>query len=139
MEPRDAVVREVCGAQASIQQKSTIMRVDWQHLIEDHQWLGLLRPFIFVKNLYVSKELVPSIVSGLQELIGDRTKVLPILQNIFLEGPQPLGPVQEGIGQFVAARELTRHPITVSFEDSILDCDRYPELLLYEHHPLSVL
>jgi hypothetical protein len=82
-----------------------------------------------VKNFYVSEEFVPSIVSALQELIGDRTsEVLPVLQNIFLEGPQPSGPGQEGIGQFVAARQLTRHPITVSFRDWIPRQDRFFEL-----------
>jgi len=104
-------------------------RVNWQYHIENHQWLGLLHPFIYVKNLYVSEEFVPSIVSALQELIGDRTtEILPILQNIFLERHELSGPVQEGIGQFVAARQLTRHPITVSFKDSIPEHDRYPEL-----------
>jgi len=103
--------------------------VDLQHFIGNHQWLGLLRPFVYVKNLYVSEEFVPSIVSALQELIGDRTtEVLPILQNIFLEEPQPSGPVQEGIGQFVSARQLIGHPITVSFRDIIPKQDRYPEL-----------
>jgi hypothetical protein len=78
--------------------------------INNHQWLELLRRFIYVKDLYVSKEFVPGVVSALQELIGDRTtEVLPILKNTFLEGFQAPGPVQEGIGQFVAARQLTRH------------------------------
>jgi hypothetical protein len=104
-----------------------LMRVDWQYCIENHQWLELLRPLIYVKNLYVSEEIVPSVVSALQELIGDRTtEVLPVLQNIFLEGLQPSGPVQEGIGQFVAARQLTR-PITVSFRDSVPKQDSYSE------------
>ena len=102
---------------------------DWQNFIENHQWLGLLRAFIYVKNLYVSEEFIPSVVSALQELVGDQTtEVLPILQNIFLEGPQPSGPIQEGIQQFVAARQLTRHPITVSFRNHIPEKDRYPEL-----------
>jgi hypothetical protein len=100
--------------------------VDWQYYIENHQWLELLRPFIYVKNLYVSAEFVPGVVSALQE--HRTTEVLPILQNIFLEGLQPSRTVQEGIRQFVAARQLTRHPITVSFKDSIPEKDRYPEL-----------
>ena len=93
------------------------------------QWLRLLRPFTYVKNLYVSKEFVPSIVPALQELIGYRTtEVLPILQNIFFEGLQPPDPVQEGIGHFVAARQLIRRPVTVSFGDRVPKQDRYPEL-----------
>jgi len=102
---------------------------DWHDYIEDHQWLGLLRPFIYVKNFYVSEEFVPRIAPALQELIGDRTtEVLPILQNIFLEGLEPSGPVEEDIGQFVAARQLTRHPITASFRDSIQKQGSFDEL-----------
>jgi hypothetical protein len=102
---------------------------DWHDYIENHPWLDLLRPFIYVKNLYVSEKFVSSIVSALQELIGHRTtEVLPALQNIFLEGLQPSGLVKEDIGQFVAARQLTRHPITVSFRDSIPKQARYYEL-----------
>jgi hypothetical protein len=105
------------------------MFIDGEYLVENYQWLGLLRPFIYVKNLYVSEEFVPSIVDALQKLVGDRTtEVLPILQNIFFEGPQPSEPVQEGIGKFVAARQLIRHPTSVSFRDSIPKQDRYPEL-----------
>ena len=51
----------------------------------------------------------------LQELVGGRTTgVLPILQNIFLEGLRPSGPVQEAIGQFVAARQVAGHPVIVT-------------------------
>ena len=39
---------------------------------------------------------------------------IPTLQNIFLEGHPSSGPVQEGIGQFVATRQVTRHPVAVS-------------------------
>ena len=103
--------------------------MDWQGFIEDHQWPGLLRPFIYVKNLYVSEEFVPSVVSALQELVRDQTtEVLPTLQNIFSEGLQPSGPVEERIGQFVAARQLTGHPITVSFRDSIPRQNRYSDI-----------
>lgn len=105
--------------------------MDWQGFIEDHQWPGLLRPFIYVKNLYVSMEFVPSIVSALQELVGDQTtEILPILQNILLEGRRPSGHIQKRIEQFVAARQLTGHPTTVSFRDSIPKQDRYSELFL---------
>jgi hypothetical protein len=68
-----------------------------------------------VKNLYLSKEFAPHIVPALQELVGGRaTEVLPTLQNIFLEGLQPSEPAQEGIQQFIAARQFTSHPIAVS-------------------------
>jgi hypothetical protein len=68
-----------------------------------------------VKNFYLSKEAVPYIAPVLQELVGGRTtEVFPTLQNIFLEGLKPRGPVQEGIRQFVAARQVTSHPIAVA-------------------------
>jgi hypothetical protein len=84
-------------------------------MVEDVEWLDLLHPFRAVKNLYLSKESARRIVPALQELVGGRvTEVLPALQNIFLQGPEPSGPVQEGIEKFVVARQATSHPIVVS-------------------------
>ncbi len=83
--------------------------------IEDTLWSELLLPFPAVKNLYLSKCLAPSIAAALQEIVG--MEVLPSLQNIFVEGCEPLGPFRENIGQFVVARELSGHPITISVWD----------------------
>jgi hypothetical protein len=87
--------------------------------VEITLWLDLLRPFIAVKNLYLSVEFVPRIAPALQELVGGRTtEVLPTLGNIFLEVSwfSSLGPlrVHKGIEKFVAARQLTNRPVTVS-------------------------
>ena len=88
---------------------------DWRDNIENTLWVELLHPFLGVKNLYLSEELALRIAPALEELVGSRTmEVLPFLQNIFLKGLQPSGPVEEGIVKFVAARELSGHPITVS-------------------------
>ena len=88
---------------------------DWKDIVDYVQWLELLHSFTTVKNLYLSKELVPCVVPALQDLVrGRTTEVLPNLQNIFLEEPEESGPVQEGIEKFVAARQVTGHPITVS-------------------------
>ncbi len=77
------------------------------------QWLELLRPFTAVKILCISEEYQPTIASALQELVGGRTtEVLPSLQNIFLDRFEP--PFQEALGQFVAARQLSNHPVAVS-------------------------
>jgi hypothetical protein len=87
----------------------------WQDNIENALWLELLRPFRAVKNLYLTKRFAPRIVPGLKELVGSRaTEVLPNLQNIFLQGLEPSGPVQEGIRQFVATRQVTGDSIAVS-------------------------
>jgi F-box-like len=87
----------------------------WQYTIENALWLGLLLPFSSVKNLYLSRQVTPHIGPALQELVGiGTTEVLPALQNIFLEELQPSGPAQEGIGKFVAMRQVASHPIAVS-------------------------
>jgi hypothetical protein len=86
----------------------------WKDSVENDQWLGLLRPFTAVKNLYISEEFQENMVDALQELVGGRTTdVLPSLQNIFLEKFEQSGAFQEAIGQFVAVRQLSGHPIAV--------------------------
>ena len=94
------------------------------------KWLGLLRPFAAVKNLYLSEQVVPCIVPTLKELVGSRTtEVLPALQEIFLEQYQPSGSAQEGVenfAAFAAARQATNHPITVTQvrkKGGYSDCD----------------
>jgi len=91
-------------------------RPDWQEDIESNQWLELLHPFTAVKDLHMSQEIVPRITPALRELVDGEgvAEVLPALQSVLLEEPLSLGPVQEAIGQFVAARQLAGHPITVS-------------------------
>ena len=101
-------------------------RPRWQDNIENDQWQELLRPFTTVKNLYLSKGLVPRIALALQEVIGQRpTEVLPALQVLLLEPeepcllglieePHPSGPVEENIEKFVALRQLSSHPIAIS-------------------------
>jgi len=88
---------------------------DWQDNVENTLWLESLRSFVAVKNLYLSEEFGPRIAPALQKLVGERTaEVLPTLENIFLQGFQPSGPLYEGIEEFVAARRLTSRPVTVS-------------------------
>jgi hypothetical protein len=89
--------------------------------IENTLWLQLLLPFTAVKNLYLSKEFAPGIAAGLQELVGSRVaEVLPSLRNIFVEGfKPPMG----SFGQFVAARQLSGHPIAISVWECASDDD----------------
>jgi hypothetical protein len=87
----------------------------WQDDVETGQWLELLHPFTAVKYLYLCKKLPPLIAPTLQELVGEReTEVLPALQTILLQETLSSGPVPETIGKFVAERELSSHPITLS-------------------------
>jgi hypothetical protein len=90
-------------------------QLDWKDGIENGLWLQLLHPFTAVKKLYLSEEIAPRIGPALQELAeGRTTEVLPTLQNIFLERLESSRPVQEGIGKFVAARQVASRPISVS-------------------------
>jgi hypothetical protein len=95
--------------------ESSNSRLKWQDDIEGSQWLELLQPFTAVKNLYLSKEIAPRIAPSLQELVGGRTtEVLPALQTLSLEKPDPGLFEEEGIMKFVAARQLSNHPVAIS-------------------------
>ena len=83
------------------------------------QWMELLRLFIAVKNLVLDEQALLSVASALQELVGERVmEVLPALQNILLESSPPSGPVPECIGKFIAARELSGHPVVVRHQET---------------------
>jgi hypothetical protein len=85
--------------------------------IENSLWLQLLPPFTAVKNLHLSKGFASGIAAALQELVGARiTEILPSLQNILVDQFEPSsGPFRKNIGQFVAARQLSDHPVAISF------------------------
>ena len=88
--------------------------------------VGNFRLFRTVKNLYVTKEFARYIFPSLKKLVGERVAdVLPALENFFLERLQtPAGwePVhwQKAIGPFVAARQLSGHPVAISRWDGIV-------------------
>ncbi len=86
----------------------------WPDEIQHSHWLQLLHFFTGAEYLYVSQKLSPCISPILQELVGERTmEVLPALQNLFFHEFEFLwGPTD--IGDFIAARELSGHSITVS-------------------------
>ena len=81
--------------------------------VENSLWLDLLQRFA-AKNLYLGEKFAKRIGPALQELVeSGMSEVLPTLRNIFLEGFQTLGPVQEAIQQFVATRQAS-YPLAVS-------------------------
>jgi hypothetical protein len=88
------------------------LRSGWKDNIEIMQWLEIFRPFIAARSLYVSATFARCIAPTLQEFIG--ANLLPALERLFVEGLQPSGPIQEAIGQFVAARQFLGHPVAVS-------------------------
>jgi hypothetical protein len=82
--------------------------------IDSSLWLELLRLFISVQSLSVSKKLVRPIVSALGQLIdGMAIEVLPALRSLSLEGLEPHGPVREAVKSFVAARQLSDRHIDI--------------------------
>ena len=80
------------------------------------EWLNLLQRFTAVKNLYLTKEFASVIAHILQDRAGERTMVLPALENVFIELQQS-GSVHEAIGKFAAARQLSGHPIVINHWD----------------------
>jgi len=92
---------------------------DWENnILQNGQWLQLLHPFIAVKDLYISEKFAPLVAPALQELVGERvTEALPALECLFLDGLRASGPVRDAIRPFVAARQLSTHPIVASYWD----------------------
>jgi hypothetical protein len=101
--------------------KIAVYSHNWQGEVEAIQWQELLHPFSAVKKLTLkSEDLIRLVAPALQELAGERaTEVLPALQNLVLDVKdwRPLGPVKEAIEQFIAARQLCGHPVTVHYWD----------------------
>jgi len=82
--------------------------------VGNDQWLDLFRFFSAARNLYLSEGLAICVTPALRELVGEGvTEVLPALQNLFIINFESSGLIKEAIGEFVAARELSGHPVIV--------------------------
>jgi F-box-like len=91
--------------------------LNWEDDMDPSQWLELFHPFIAVRDLCVAKQFVPFVTAALQDLTGERTmEVLPVLNNLSLEGFEAPGPVQQAIKPFVSARQISGHPIFIQSE-----------------------
>ena len=94
-------------------------RSHWQDDMEIAQWLEPLRPFISVKHLVLSTNLIRLLAPALQVIAEESmTEALPALERLSLRGQQPSGPVKEAIGKFIATRQLFRRPITADDGDN---------------------
>lgn len=79
------------------------------------QLLEVFHPFTAAKNLYVGDKSQSHIARALRQFVwGRMTEVLPSLQNIYLEGFDPLLCIQAGVREAISARRLSHPPITVS-------------------------
>jgi hypothetical protein len=82
--------------------------------IESVQWLEIFQQFTAVKHLSAPRGFLESIALFLQELVEERVlDALPALERLSLIGLRSSGPAQEAIGKFVAARELSGHPVAI--------------------------
>jgi hypothetical protein len=84
--------------------------------MENARWLELLDQFTSLKSVYLFGQLVRGVCGALQELSGERaTEVLPALRNLFVRGQgfSSLERVQGAMKLFLAARELSGHPVVV--------------------------
>jgi hypothetical protein len=84
----------------------------WEDVTENVLWLEFFQQFTAVKHLSVSNLFAKCIARALQKLVGE--DILPALESLALEEFRSSGPVREAIGKFVAARELSGHPVAVS-------------------------
>ena len=76
------------------------------------QWLGIFHPFIALQSLHIEPRVAPLIAAALQELTGDNVMlVLPALRSISFALDPPRS-VQQALHQFIAARQLSGHPVT---------------------------
>jgi hypothetical protein len=85
-------------------------RIDWEDDsdMDSSLWLELSHLFVAVQSLYVTEILVPPVTAALKEPTGGTaTEVLPSLRNLFLEGLQPAGFMQENIKPFQSCRRST--------------------------------
>lgn len=83
---------------------------------ETTQWVELLSPFTALKYLFLDDHFAQPIAHALrlsesQLAVEGATQVLPALQYIFIQGLS--GPIQEVIGDYVTARNLSGLPVAV--------------------------
>jgi len=72
-------------------------------------WLHLFCQFFSVQTLHIAHELAGHVALALEEVTGEMvSEVLPALDLIFLVG-QPVSSIDE----FIAARRLSGHPVTI--------------------------
>jgi hypothetical protein len=82
------------------------LRPRWKDDIQNTQWFELFRPFTALKNLYISRGIVPRMVPALQ-LEEIATEVLPALQNVCLE--QPSKNAHETVEQVLSSQSIAVH------------------------------
>ena len=133
--PRRLSMTEVFSLHLPLLRRVELLQITWNPSsmagiykdpsMNSSDWVELFQLLIAVQSLYVSENLVPFVARALLFLHeptgGMPMEVLPALRILSLEGLQPSGPVQDGIGLFVAARQLSDFPVTIQGWDRITD------------------
>lgn len=47
------------------------------------------------------------------------TEVLPALENVFISGLKPFGPLKEAISEFASVRQLSGQPVSIHLEGEV--------------------
>ena len=92
----------------------------WPDDMESTQWLELLQPFTAVRELHLPETVAQRVALVLKGLPLEGVRgVLPTLRSIFIRGPSGKLPrsVKEAMNQFVTARQLSSHPVTVHYQE----------------------
>jgi len=88
--------------------------LSWKDDTDDTRWMELLNPFTAVKDLYLTGEIARHVCGALRELSRERvTEVLPSLRNVFVDGSRSFEKIEEAMRPFVAARQLSGHPVAI--------------------------
>ena len=99
----------------------------WQqvfyYFLESWRWLDVLRPFTAVKNLYLPETSTRDVMLALQVVAEQELgRVLPKLENIFLDSTEVSGRVLMAIGLFDTVRRVAGQPVTLFISNG--DWDR---------------
>jgi hypothetical protein len=113
-------IEQICNSCLTSPSTSTIEDLDIgcpslgsTHAIENTVLLQLFLPFTAVKDLYLAYGC-ERIAAALEGLVGGGiTEVLPNLEKIFVRWLEVWRSFQKDTEQFVAARQLSGHPVTI--------------------------
>ena len=89
---------------------------------ESIPWLDIFRPFIAVQTLRVTEGRWQSVAPVLRELTGERVmEVLPGLRTLVFGEFQPCASIMGALEPFIAARQLSGHPVAIDTEHWHMD------------------
>ena len=93
-----------------------LLQSHWKGDMDDTRWVELLDLFTAVKHLYLTDAIARRVCDALRDPSRERVaEVLPSLRNVFVDGSRSsFEHIEEAMRPFVAARQLSGHPLTIS-------------------------